>query len=132
MKNIDIIEKLTNDITRNAYHAEIQDYIAHILDYDRNMMEFEASVNYGKAFEAVELLNLLTGTEKGDDLYNNAKKDAHGTIDNARVDAATETGTNPTNSKAYRTEDAARRAAAEMGLTVSAVGDLWQILHATH
>lgn len=29
-------------------------------------------------------------------------------------------------------EDAARRAAAEMGLTVSAVGDLWQILHATH
>lgn len=89
MKNIDIIEKLTNDITRNAYHAEIQDYIAHILDYDRNMMEFEASVNYGKAFEAVELLNLLTDTEKGDDLYNNAKEDAHGTIDNARVNAAT-------------------------------------------
>ncbi len=48
------------------------------------------------------------------------------------VKAVTETGTNPTNSKAYRTEDAARRAAAEMGLTVSAVGDLWQILHATH
>ena len=36
------------------------------------------------------------------------------------------------NRKAYRTEDAARRAAAEMGLTVSVVGDLWQILHATH
>ena len=48
------------------------------------------------------------------------------------VKAVTETGTNPTNRKAYRTEDAARRAAAEMGLTVSAVGDLWQILHATH
>lgn len=29
-------------------------------------------------------------------------------------------------------EDTARRAAAEMGLTVSIVGDLWQILHATH
>lgn len=40
------------------------------------------------------------------------------------VKAVTETGTNPTNGKAYRTEDAARRAAAEMGLTVSAVGDL--------
>lgn len=48
------------------------------------------------------------------------------------VKAVTETGTNPTNGKSYRTEDAARRAAAEMGLTVSVVGDLWQILHATH
>ena len=48
------------------------------------------------------------------------------------VKAVTETGTNPTNGKSYRTEDTARRAAAEMGLTVSIVGDLWQILHATH
>lgn len=38
--------------------------------------------------------------------------------------------TNPAIS--YRTEDAARRAAAEMSLTVSTVGDLWKILHATH
>ena len=45
------------------------------------------------------------------------------------VKAVTETGTNPTNGKAYRTEDAARRAAAEMGLTVSAVGDFYAILH---
>ena len=48
------------------------------------------------------------------------------------VKVVIETGTNPTNGKAYRTEDAARRVAAEMGLTVSVVGDLWQILHATH
>ena len=48
------------------------------------------------------------------------------------VKAVTETGTNPTNGKSYRTEDAAHRAAAEMGLTVSVVGDLWQILRATH
>lgn len=48
------------------------------------------------------------------------------------VKAVTETGTSPTNGKAYRTLSAARRAAAEMGLTVSVVGDLWQILHATH
>lgn len=48
------------------------------------------------------------------------------------VKAVTEYGTNPTNGKAYRTEDAARCAAAEMGLTVSVVGDLWQTLHATH
>ena len=48
------------------------------------------------------------------------------------VKAVTETVTTPTNGKWYRTEEAARRAAAEMGLTVSVVGDLWQILHATH
>ena len=47
------------------------------------------------------------------------------------VKAVTDNGTTPTNGKAYRTEAAARRAAAEMGLTVSAVGDLWQILRAT-
>ena len=48
------------------------------------------------------------------------------------VKTVTEHGTNPTNGKAYRTEDAARRAAAAMALTVSAVGDPWQILPATH
>lgn len=89
MPNIDIIEKLTDDITRNAYRAEIQDYLAHILDYDRRMMEFSASIDYGKAFEAIKLLNLLTGTEKGDDLYNSAKEDAHSTIDTARANAVT-------------------------------------------
>ena len=55
-----------------------------------------------------------------------------GTRTRYTVKAVTETGTNPTNGKSYRTEDAARRAAAEMGLTVSVVGDLWQILHAAH
>ena len=45
------------------------------------------------------------------------------------VKSVTETGTNPTNGKAYRTEDAARRAAVEMVLTVSAVGDFYAILH---
>jgi len=56
----------------------------------------------------------------------------HGTRTRYAVKAVTEHGTNPTNGKTYRTEDAARRAAAEMGLTVSVVGDFWQILHATH
>ena len=55
-----------------------------------------------------------------------------GTRTRYTVKAVTEYGTNPTNGKSYRTEDAARRAAAEMSLTVSVVGDLWQILHATH
>ena len=48
------------------------------------------------------------------------------------VKSVTKHGTNPTNGKSYRTEDAARRAAAEMGLTIAAVGDLWEILHAAN
>ena len=54
----------------------------------------------------------------------------HGNRTRYTVKAVTEYGTNPTNGKAYRTEDAARRAAAEMGLTISAAGDFWQLLHA--
>lgn len=37
-------------------------------------------------------------------------------------------GTNPTNCKAYRTEDAARKAAAEIGIEISKVGDFYQII----
>lgn len=33
----------------------------------------------------------------------------------------------PTNCKSYRTEDAARRAAAEMGLEITKVGDVYEI-----
>lgn len=56
----------------------------------------------------------------------------HGNRTRYAIKAVDDRGTNPTNGKVYRTEEAARRAAAEMGLTVSVVGDLWQILHATH
>lgn len=37
-------------------------------------------------------------------------------------------GTNPTNGKSYRTEEAARAAAAEMGIIISKCGDLYQII----
>jgi hypothetical protein len=39
-------------------------------------------------------------------------------------------GSNPTNGKAYRTEQAAREAAQCMGITIDACGDLWEILSA--
>lgn len=48
------------------------------------------------------------------------------------VKAVTASGTNPTNGETYRTEDAARIAAAEMGLTIAAAGDYYEILHAAH
>lgn len=47
------------------------------------------------------------------------------------IKAVTTTGTTPTNGKTYHTEDAARNAAAEMGLTISAVGDFYAILYAS-
>ena len=37
-------------------------------------------------------------------------------------------GTNPTNGKWYRTEEAARSAAAEMGIEIYKVGDLYEII----
>lgn len=38
-------------------------------------------------------------------------------------------GTNPTNGKSYSTEKAARAAAAEMGVIITACGDFYKIIH---
>ena len=46
------------------------------------------------------------------------------------VKAVDERGTIPVDYKIYRTEAAARRAAADLGFTVSAVGDIWHLMHA--
>ena len=46
------------------------------------------------------------------------------------VKAVDERGTIPIDYKIYRTEEAARRAAADLGFTVSAVGDFWHLMHA--
>ena len=46
------------------------------------------------------------------------------------VKAVDERGTIPVDYKIYRTEEAARRAAADLGFTVSAVGDFWHLMHA--
>lgn len=46
------------------------------------------------------------------------------------IKAVDERGTIPVDYKIYRTEEAARRAAADLGFTVSAVGDIWHLMHA--
>lgn len=46
------------------------------------------------------------------------------------VKAVDERGTIPVDHKIYRTEADARRAAADLGFTVSAVGDFWHLIHA--
>ena len=46
------------------------------------------------------------------------------------VKAVDERGTIPVDYKIYRTEEEARRAAADLGFTVSAVGAFWHLMHA--
>ena len=46
------------------------------------------------------------------------------------VKSVDERGTIPVDYKIYRTEEAARRAATDLGFTVSAVGDFWNLMHA--
>ena len=46
------------------------------------------------------------------------------------IKAVDERGTIPVDYKIYRTEEAARMAAADLGFTVSAVGDFWHLMHA--
>ena len=75
MKKNEIITKLTNDINRNAYRATIQEHLKN-LGYDSHMMDYESATEFGKAFEAIELLNMITGSTKGDDEYGDAVADA--------------------------------------------------------
>lgn len=46
------------------------------------------------------------------------------------IKAVDERGTIPVDYKIYRTEEAARRAASDLGFTVSAVGDFWRLMRA--
>ena len=48
------------------------------------------------------------------------------------VRAVDERGTIPVGYKIHRAEEAARRAAADLGFTVSAVGDFWHLMHVMH
>lgn len=55
-----------------------------------------------------------------------------GSVPRARytIKAVDDRGTIPVNYVTYCTEEAARAAAELLGLTISAVGDFWQLLHA--
>ena len=79
MKKNEIITKLTNDINRHAYRATIQEHLKN-LGYDASMMDWESAVDFGKAFEAMEILNMITGSTKGDDEYGDAVADAQADI----------------------------------------------------
>ena len=79
MKKNEIITKLTLDINRHAYRATIQEHLKN-LGYDSSMMDWESAKCYGKAFEAIEVLNMITESNRGDDLYGDAVADAEADI----------------------------------------------------
>ena len=85
MKQTEIIKKLRNDILSNAYRAtcceELRD-----LNYDAGMMEWHANTYKGKAFEAIELLNFITDSAKGDELFEQAEEEARKDIKAAGLD----------------------------------------------
>ena len=79
MTNEIIINKLTSDISRNAYRAIIQEELKNS-GFDSSMMDYQSCIDFGKAFEAIEILDLVTDSTKGDEVYKEAERDAKGTI----------------------------------------------------
>ena len=85
MKQAQIIERLQNDISSKAYRATCCEALNHY-GYDVSMMDYHANTYNGEAFEAISLLNWITGSTKGDDIYNAAQEEAREDIAKAEGD----------------------------------------------
>ena len=85
MKQIEIINKLKDDISYKAYRATCCDELKD-LNFDVGMMEWHAAIYKGEAFEAIELLNWITGSQKGDELFEKAEEEARQDIKAANYD----------------------------------------------
>lgn len=82
MKQAQIIERLKNDISTKAYRATCCEALNRY-GYDERMMDYHANIYNGEAFEAISLLNWITGSTKGDDIYEAAQAEAHEDIEKA-------------------------------------------------
>lgn len=76
MKKSELIQTLRDDIRLNAYRARIAEELSN-LGFDVTMMDYHCSVGRGKSFEAIRLLNLVTGSTIGDDIFDDAEEDAN-------------------------------------------------------
>lgn len=76
MKKSELIQTLAEDIRLNAYRARIDEELSN-LGFDVTMMDYHCSTNRGKSFEAIRLLNLVTGSTIGDDFFDDAEQDAN-------------------------------------------------------
>lgn len=74
---------LTRKIAEASYKARITEYLANI-GFDGDGMRRESNALYEHAFAWIEVLNTVTGTEKGVDIYRAAQSDASGEILQAR------------------------------------------------
>ena len=74
---------LTHKIAEASYRARITEYLANI-GFDSACMRPESNTLYEHAFAWIEVLNTMTGTEKGDEVYREAQRDASGEILQAR------------------------------------------------
>ena len=74
---------LTHKIAEASYKARITEYLANI-GFDSDGMRRESNALYEHAFAWIEVLNTVTGTEKGDEVYREAQRDASGEILQAR------------------------------------------------
>ena len=74
---------LTHKIAEASYRARITEYLANI-GFDSACMRRESNTLYEHAFAWIEVLNTMTGTEKGDEVYREAQRDASGEILQAR------------------------------------------------
>lgn len=72
---------LTRKIAEASYRARITEYLANI-GFDSACMR--PNTLYEHAFAWIEVLNTMTGTEKGDEVYREAQHDAFGEILQAR------------------------------------------------
>lgn len=88
MRQTEIIKKLKDDIEFKAFRAFCCETLK-ALDYDKSMMEYHENIYNGEAFEAISLLNWITNSSQGDDIYNDATTKAHEAIVEAGYDIIT-------------------------------------------
>ena len=88
MKKSELIDRLTNDIKRNAYSARICDQLKD-LGFDSGMMEYHCTTERGKAFEAMEILGLISETIDRDAIFESAEAEAMNDIREAEYDTVT-------------------------------------------
>lgn len=79
----DLAGMLIRKIIEASYKARITEYLANI-GFDSDCMRRESNALYEHAFAWIEVLNTVTGTENGDDVYRAAQSDASGEILQAR------------------------------------------------
>lgn len=75
----DLAGMLTRKIVEASYKARITEYLANI-GFDSAYMQRESNTLYEHAFAWIEVLNTVTGTENGVDIYRDAQRDASGEI----------------------------------------------------